>query len=164
MSLGTLIFSGSSWLWLDICLLAAALLSLFWSYRSSPSGPLRWICVPLKLLGFCALAFCLLEPLWSGQKARPGANLFAILADNSQGLQIKARGATETRADFLRHLLATSPWQGALEENFDLRRYLFDSRLQSTTDFSEFAADGRASAIGSSLRSLAERYRGRPLA
>ena len=57
-----------------------ALLLLFWSYRAAPAGAGRWVCLFLKMLGLVALTFCLLEPLWSGQRARPGANLFAILA------------------------------------------------------------------------------------
>ena len=40
-----------------------------------------------------------------------------------------------------------------------MRRYFFDARLQATKDFSELAFDGRASAIGATLRTLAERYR-----
>src|SRR5207247_2999233 len=44
------------------------------------------------------------------------------------------------------------------------RRYFFDARLQSTKDFSELAFDGRASAIATTLRTIAERYRNRPLA
>src|SRR5207302_7820684 len=166
MLFANLVFSGRDWLWLTASVLAVALVLLIWSYWRAGAAPVRWTCLLLKILGFAALALCLLEPLWSTQRARPGANLFAIVADNSAGLQIKDRGATHTRAEFLRQLLDPqhSGWQGALEENFDVRRYFFDSRLQSTSDFSELAADGRASAIGSSLRTLAERYRGRPLA
>src|SRR5205807_10652176 len=109
---------------------------------------------------------CLLGPLWSGQRARPGANLMAIVADNSMGLQIKDRGETRSRGEVLRELLnpQRAGWQGALDENFDVRRYFFDARLQATKDFSELAFDGRASAIGYSLRTLADRYRGQPLA
>jgi len=49
-------------------------------------------------------------------------------------------------------------------ETFQLRRYLFDSRLLSTRDFGELKFDGRASGIYSALNELAERYRGQPLA
>ena len=120
----------------------------------------------LKALGFAALALCLLEPLWSGQRARPGANLFSIVADNSQSLQVKDHGTRRSRGETLVELLnpQAARWQGTLEENFEVRRYYFDARLQSTRDFSELAFDGRASAIGSSLRTLAERFRGRPMA
>jgi len=166
MHFATLIFSGWNWLWFAVATTALGLLLLFWSYRSTPAGPIRWLCLCLKTLGLAALVFCLLEPLWSGQRARPGGNLFAIVADNSQGLQIRDRGETRTRGAVLRDLLnpQTLPWQGLLEENFEVRRYFFDSRLQTTKDFSELQFEGRASAIGSTLRTLAERYHGRPLA
>src|SRR5439155_10078526 len=76
------------------------------------------------------------------------------------------RGQTRSRAEALQALLnpQRSPWLGTLEGNFEIRRHFFDARLQSTRDFSELTFDGRASAIGSSLRTVAERYRGRPLA
>src|SRR5438477_12298475 len=166
MFVATLLLSGWNWFWLGAAFVGFALLLLLWSYRSTSPGPIRWICLGLKLLGVAAVAFCLLEPLWSGQRARPGANLFAIVADNSQGLQIKDRGATRSRAESLRDLLnpQRAAWLGTLEENFELRRHFFDARLQTTKDFSELAFDGRASAIGSALRAVAERYRGRPLA
>ncbi len=166
MLLAAIIFSAWIWLWPVAGAAALALGLLFWSYRAAPPGLARWACPVLKTLGFAALAVCLLEPLWPGQRARPGANLFAIVADNSQGLQIKDRGAVQCRGDVLRDLLNPhrASWQETLEENFDLRRYFFDARLQTTKDFGELAFDGRASAIGYALRTLADRYRQRPLA
>src|SRR6266446_10914463 len=118
----TLIFSGSNWLWLAAGTLVLALLLLFWSYRAAPAGAARWVCLFLKMLGLVALALCLLEPLWSGQRARPGANLFAIVADNSQGLQIKDRGATRSRAELLRDLLnpQRATWQASLDNQFEV--------------------------------------------
>jgi uncharacterized membrane protein len=104
--------------------------------------------------------------MWTDTQPRPGANTFAIVADNSQGMEIQDRGATKTRAAQLRDLVAhdKAPWQMKLAETFQLRRYLFDSRLLSTRDFGELKFDGRASAIHSALGELAERYRGQPLA
>src|SRR4029077_13640701 len=162
----TILFSSPHWLWVAISSLLFGFLLLVWSYRAAPPGFARWLCPVLKTLGLAALALCFLEPLWSGQRARPGANLFAIVADNSQGLQIKDRGATLTRGEVLRDLLKPQrrSWQGTLDENFEVRRYSFDARLQTTRDFGELAFDGRSSAIGSALRTLAERYHGRPLA
>src|SRR5229473_2463271 len=132
MSVATLIFSNWNLLWFAATVTGIALATLLWSYLGAPRGGVRWICVGLKMLGFAALALCLLEPLWSGQRARPGANLFAVVADNSQGLQIKDRGQTHTRGQFLRDLLdpQRAAWQATLEENFDVRRYFFDARLQ----------------------------------
>src|SRR5690242_11138634 len=74
----TLIFSGGKYLWLALPILAVAALVLVWSYRSAPAGLARWLCPLLKAFGLAALAICLLEPLWSGQRVKPGANLFAV--------------------------------------------------------------------------------------
>lgn len=163
---GALTFSGTDWLLPSLGFIAAAILILFWSYRAAAPGPLRWVCLGLKALGLAALALCLLEPHWTGQRARPGANLFAVMADNSQGMQIKDRGESSSRGEALQAL--TSPertdWQAGLSANFDLRRYLFDSRVQPTSDFHELAFDGRSSAIGAALENVSERLQGRPVA
>src|SRR5437899_1949343 len=165
MSMATLLFSGVSWLWLAVGVTGVALGLLAWSYRTA-AGFVRWPCLVLKALGIAALAVCLLEPLWSGQHARPGANLFAIVADNSQGLEIRDRGEKRSRGEWLRDVLdpQRASWQGTLEENFDVRRYSFDARLQTLKDFSELTFGGRSSALGSALNALSERYHGRPLA
>jgi uncharacterized membrane protein len=166
MLVGNLVFSAWNWLWVAAAVMVAALALLAWSYWKTGSIPLRWTCLVLKTIGFAALGFCLLEPLWSGQRARPGANIFAIVADNSAGLQIKDRGETLSRGELMHELLnpQRTKWQALLEENFDLRRYFFDARIQSTKDWNELAFDGRSTAIGSALRTLSERYRNRPLA
>ena len=162
----SLTFSSWNWLWPVLIFSALALAVLFWSYRGLAGQPLRWVCLALKAVGITALALCLLEPLWLGQRARPGANLFAVLADNSQGLQVKDQGETVSRGDSVRKLLdpQESPWQASLAATFDIRRYLFDARLQPTKDFSELNFEGRSTALGSALRTLGERFQGRPLA
>jgi uncharacterized membrane protein len=166
MPLATLVIPGWHWAWIAaaLCLTAAAI--LLWSYRASPIDPVRWLCLTLKALGIAALAFCLLEPLWSGPRVRPGANLFALVADNSQGLTVHDPGHAHSRGEELRTLLdsANPGWQPTLESTFDVRRHLFDTRLQPVRTFAELSFDGRASAIGEALRDLAQRYRGRPLA
>jgi len=167
MMFAAVVIAGRSWVLPAMVLLAVALALLAWTYLRAPADKLiRTTCAFLKLLGLAALLACLLEPLWTTNRARPGANFFAIVADNSQGLNIKDRGETTTRGAALTNLLATSSgdWQEKLAKNFQVRRYLFDSRLQSTRDFSELAFDGRASAIGGALRTIGERFRGQPLA
>ena len=82
-----LFLSGRDWMWPALLFLAGGLAVVFWSYRQVPGGGwARAACICLKLLGIAALTACLLEPLWSGQRAKPGANFFAVLADNSQGM------------------------------------------------------------------------------
>jgi uncharacterized membrane protein len=51
-----------------------------------------------------------------------------------------------------------------LGQDFDLRKYAFDSQLRPTEDFSQLNFAGDASALASSLTSLSERYRGQPVA
>lgn len=162
----TLLVPTSNWSWPAAGTLALALALVAWSYRAGPSGLARWVCASLKTLGFAALALCLLDPRWTGQRARPGANLFAVVADNSQSLQIKDRGAAESRGESMQRLLDAqhSGWLRTLEENFEVRRYLFDTRLQAAKDFAELTFDGRTTALGAALRTLAERFHGRPLA
>ncbi|MEO5960444.1 MAG: hypothetical protein ABIZ49_10130, partial [Opitutaceae bacterium] len=162
----SLTFSGWSWFWPALATVALAAGILFWSYRALAGQPLRWVCLALKAVGIVALALCLLEPLWLGQRARPGANLFAIVADNSQGLQIHDAGEARSRGDALREVVDPSKagWQTTLSDTFDLRRYMFDARLQATNDFHELVFDGRSSAIGATLRTLGERFQGRSLA
>jgi uncharacterized membrane protein len=162
----TLIIPDPAWFWPAAGAVGLAALLLFWGYRAATPGPARWVCAGLKALGLAALACCLLGPLWSGQRARPGANLFAVVADNSQSLQVKDRGASRSRGEFLRDLLDArrAGWLGKLEENFEVRRYFFDARLQTTRNFQELTFNGRASALGAALRGLGERFQGRPLA
>lgn len=167
MHLASLIFSGRDWLVPTLALAALGGAALVWGYqRAKADKGLRATCALLKVLGFTALALCLLEPLWTGQRAKPGANLLAVIADNSQGMQIHDRGNAQSRGEFLRDALAGkgADWLGKLRENFEVRGYLFDSRLQPSLDFTELNFDGRSSAIGSALRTLKERIGSRPVA
>jgi len=157
----------SDWIWTAGALTLAALLALVWSYRRNPSArPMHKVAFGLKFLGILALALCLAEPLWSGRHATSGANVLAVVADNSRGMNIHDEGTTRTRGEILRDALQAGKdgWLAALAGNFQIRQYLFDSRLRRTADFSDLAFDGTTTSLGAALRTLAERYRGRPLA
>ena len=167
MFTGAVLFSGRDWLLPAAGFIAVATALLWWSYRRLAIPPaLRVACISLKLLGLLALAACLLEPLWTAQRARPGANLFVVLADNSAGLDVRDAGAKETRGAQLREILtgAAQRWPARLSEQFEVRRHLFDARVQSTADFSELRFDGRSTALGAALRALGTRYAGQPVA
>ncbi len=163
----TILFSNRAWMppiAIGVIILTIATL---WSWRRSASqGWVATACALLKIAGILALALCLLDPLWVGQRARPGANIFGIIADNSQSLKIKDPAETRSRGDILHEQLTAGAkgWRSALDENFQVRRYTFDSRLQNTRDFSELNFDGRASALGASLRTAIEYWRGQPVA
>ncbi len=167
MMLGSIIISPGYGVWLAVPALGAALILLLWSYRRWPEVTVvHKIALCLRLLGVLALILCLIEPLWSGKRAKTGANLFAVIADNSTGMNIKDLDNKLSRGEILQAALNAdkAAWLGTLAGNFQLRQYIFDSRLRRTTDFSDLTFDGQASAIGASLRTIAERYRGRPLA
>ena len=165
--LAIIVLSGRAWLVPCLAALAGLAGALIWASRRNAAE--RWVsvvCGSLKLAGVAALASCLLEPLWVSQRARPGANVFALLADDSQSLQIKDDGQRRSRGELLREQLVADPqgWQSALEQTFQVRRYTFDSRLQNTRDFSDLKFDGRASALGGALRTAMDRWRGQPVA
>ena len=164
---GTLFLAGRDWLWPAVIALGTALGFVSWSYLRAPArGPLRMACAVLKMLGLAALLACLLEPTLSGQRAKPGANVLAVVADNSLSMTLHDAGAKESRGDALRSVVAgaRSDWRTPLAENFDVRNFIADARLQPTQDFRELAFDGRTTALGHTLAQLAERYRGQPLA
>ncbi len=166
MTIASVIFPGIAWWIPATAILGVAAVALSWSYRRGPAPGIRAVCAALKFVAVAALAFCLLEPLTTSQRSKPGANFLAIVADNSQGLQIHDAGAARSRGEELRASLdpAVGTWQTALDSQFQVRRYAFDARLQDVRDFSALDFSGRASAIATSLRSIADRYKGRPLA
>lgn len=165
--LAAIVFSSRAWLFPALALLVAVAGALVWAgHRSDVAARIRLGCALLKVAGVLALAVCLLEPLRVGQRAKPGANVFAIVADNSQSLQIKDAGQTLSRGEILRQQLMQDPggWQSALAENFQVRRYAFDSRLRDIRDFGELDFQGHATALANALRAGAELWRGQPVA
>ena len=167
MPLGSIFIPAGPWGWPAVLVLVVALVFLLWSYRrSAERSAVHKVAFFLRLLGLLALALCLVEPQWSGKRAKSGANIFLVVADNSSGMNVLDRGASQSRGQILKTALQVerSDWLATLAGNFQVRQYLFDSQLQRATDFTELAFDGKASAIGQTLRTIAQRYTGRPLA
>jgi uncharacterized membrane protein len=167
MSFAVASVSAPGWLWPALAVVAAGVALLVWSYRDATlRSSDKFVAGALKLLGILALAACLVEPLWTGQRVKPGANYFAVLVDNSQGMCIKDAGAAQPRSELTAALLRSErrTWQRSLEDFFQVRRYQYDSRLQPAKDFAELSFDGKASNLGSALRSMADRFKGQPLA
>lgn len=165
--LATVTVSMTPWVWPALILTLVAAGVLVWTYRRSPrTGAAERIAFVAKLLGVLILALCLIEPLWSGRRAKSGANLFVVIADNSAGMTVHDPGADRSRGEILRDALdvTKTDWLAALADNFQLRQYTFDSRLRRTSDFSDLTFEGTASAIGTALHTVAERYRDRPIA
>ncbi|MCP4890970.1 MAG: hypothetical protein GY904_30790 [Planctomycetaceae bacterium] len=164
---------GEEWLWgapewIGAALGFAVTISILalWSYsRPDTSGGVRFLAGLLKIAAIALIAICLLEPMRSGTRPRPQANVLPILVDNSQSMQLKAAEDTPSRnqqnLDVLRE---DSDWRIRLAQAFDVRRYAFDARLESVEDFSTLQADGYVSSMATSLTSLAERFAERPVA
>jgi len=164
---GTITIPVSPWLWLAVSVLIVTLALLFWSYRRSVElGPIHKTAFCLRFLGVLLLVLCLIELLWSGRRAKLGANLFLVVADNSSCMNIQDKGITQSRGEILKAAVQAdnSDWLDTLADTFKLRQYIFDTRLRRTTDFSELNFNGKASAIGMTLQTISERYRDRPLA
>ena len=165
---GALFLAGREWLWPSVITLALAFVFVVWSYARAGVPPgTRLACAALKILGLAALAACLLEPMWTGERARPGANIIAVIADNSQSMTLHGPEEKESRAAMLARLLTdekSNRWRTVLGDNFEVRNYLADSHLQGTQNFAELTFGGRTSALGSALRLLAERSAGQRLA
>ena len=166
MTLPSLVWGAPRWLAVALALLGIAGLLLLWSYaRARAARPVRIACATLKALAFTALVLSLLEPLLTGSRPKPGANAFAILADNSQSLLVRDDPAGQSRGDWMRALLQKeAPWRTRLGQDFDVRGYAFDSHLRAVEAFEGLAFDGTGSAIPTSLAGLARRFHGLPLA
>ena len=149
-----------------LALLGVSIVVLLWSYgRARARRGVVVACATLKGLAFTGLVLGLLEPLLSGTRPRPGANVFAILADNSMSLVVRDPGDDRSRGDLLRdRLLAESEWRTQLGQEFDVRRYAFDASLRAVDGFDDLTFDGTGSSIGPTLEAIATRFRGLPLA
>lgn len=160
------LWAAQSWIVPASLLGGTVFLLVVWAYRRA-NAP-RWLkvgCAACKALVVVLLSAILVEPMRSESKPIPGANLFAVLADRSQSLQLTDPGETTSRADLLKQRLdREEDWQVRLGQDFDVRRYEFDRQLFPVADFQEFAADGEASSIVSSLVSVADRYSRQPTA
>lgn len=165
--MGTLLFSNQAWLAPAILMAAALAAATLWADLRGPAGRrTKLACAALKLAGIAILTVALLEPQQTARRARPGANIFALVADNSRSLGVKDSGASMTRGETLRKALSDDKggWQKTLEAGFQVRRYLFDSHIRAARDFGELSFDGNATALGAALKTTVEQWRGQPVA
>ena len=155
-----------SWLWPTGLLLLVAIGVIAWTYaQARAAGSWKALMIAVKLTAILLLAICLLEPMIRYSRPEKGANLMVVMADDSQSLQIKDRGSTETRESQLEiKLNEESDWLTQLAEDFDVRRYQFDRRLRPVSNFAGYAADQRGSDVLSNIQLVSTRFAGRPAA
>ena len=169
MMLAAIVISGREWVLPAAGFLLVAILLLVWTYlraHADRETPHRLRVLETAWAGRAARAAC--SNRSGARNARgPGRISSRSLPTTVRAWASKIAGETKTRGAALTNLLAAASRQLAGqtgEATFQVRRYLFDSRLQSTKDFSELTFDGRASSIGAALRTIGERFRGQPLA
>ena len=92
MTPGSLSFAAREWMWPAAALLVVGLFFVARSYSGTGlTKGARTLAFLLKAIGLVLLVSILLEPTWTTTRPREGANLFAIVADNSMGLQLRDR-------------------------------------------------------------------------
>lgn len=155
------------WGWIALAA-AVLLLPLAWIAVGPPGRRSRAVAVglALRVLGVGLLVLALLDPQWSAERAKPGANLLAVVADNSASLQIMDTGETLTRGDRMRAALGGEGggWLATLAETFQIRPHVVDRELRRVNSFDGLDFSGERSAHGVALAQLRERYAGQPLA
>ena len=166
MIIAEITLGGRQFLVPALCLAGLALAVLVWSYAQSRrrTGS-QLAALLLKSLGIVALTTCLLEPLYTGTRPRPGSNLVLVVADDSRSLQVLDTATGQSRGAALREPLRDeAPWLVRLGQDFDLRRYAIDEALHPIKTFHELRQQGQASQLVEGLRALADRFRDRPVA
>jgi uncharacterized membrane protein len=160
------VLGSPEWLTVTLAVLGVAVVLVAWSYtRTGSRRGVRVCCATLKLLGFVALGLCLVEPLLTGLKPRPGANHFLVVADNSQSLQLRNSEAGPTLGEWARGLLKEdADWRARLGEEFNVRCYTFDTHPHAVDHFEDLTFDGTRTSLVPTLASLAKRYEGLPVA
>ena len=164
-----IILGRPSW-WPAVLLVLLAAGLVLWRRDRRVSAGVRAVAFTLKVIAVLLLAACLVEPLWSGTRAIPRANLFLVVADNSRSLTIRDRSHPDGRHRQLRQLTADpdqpgeAGWLRQLGRDFDLRRHSIDSRLRGCDEFARLPFDGRASHLATMLAKLRDQYRGQPVA
>lgn len=165
--LATVLFSRGGWLWLAAGA-ACLLLPLAWlAARPAGARPFSLVlAVSLRVVAIALILLCLLEPQWVSPRAKPGANLLVLLADNSQGLQVQEDNATLSRGAEMKGMLADvrTPWLASLANDFQVRPYVFDRQLRRVSDFSALDFQGDRTSLARALKDVRERFTGQPLA
>ncbi|TWU41106.1 glutamine amidotransferase [Novipirellula artificiosorum] len=161
------IFWGSADWMIPVIGVAVVLTALtIWNYsRNRPVGVVGMLAAISKILAIALIAVCLLEPMQNGTRPRPKSNVFPIIVDNSQSMQLKPNDASESRGERAQRLLTSgNTWVDRLEQDFDVRRYSFDSRLKSISSGSfDLPLDGYATSLSASIEALGLRFASRPV-
>jgi uncharacterized membrane protein len=161
-----LIFANATWINTAITVgVVLGLLSLISYWRGTMPFGLKALGVMLRCLGIAILLVILLEPLGTLDRPKPQSNVFAILVDASQSMDVlrQDRNSDQER-DVQSQWREEADWQRKLSDVFRVRRYVFDSGIEPVDTYEGLEYRGKESALYHALDSIEERFRGRPLA
>jgi len=165
--LAAITFNGENWWWVALLAAAMSIASSYFAWKSEGRLVNGYVIgFSLRALGILLLLLCLLDPHWTGERPAKGANIVALVADNSSGMNLSDAQADESRGETLKNQLAgpAASWLGDLEQSFQARSYRFDRDLRRVSDFSSLDFQGEQSNLIASLNQLGDRYQGLPLA
>ncbi|QDT97979.1 glutamine amidotransferase [Gimesia aquarii] len=167
-------FAAPHWTTIAVVTIIAGLALVFFAYRSlTLKRSLASAAICLKIFGIAILSIALTEPLWSGTHVQPGTNLFAVVVDNSQSLQIKDPKTRQPRLEQVKQLLTSShpaqknnlpEWLINLEQNFSVRKYSVNAYTKAIPELQHLQFDGSITNLVSGLNELNQRYTKLPLA
>lgn len=83
------------WRW-AAAIAAAAVLVVWWSYRTAvgrPKGPIRYAIIALRLLALAGVAACLLDPQWVQRIQHQQPARLAVLLDTSRSMSVRDTGS-----------------------------------------------------------------------
>lgn len=162
----TLLWGAGDWLAFAFAGAIILLALLVWGYaRAGSSRWVKFVAGSLKAIAILLLLACLLEPMLSDTRARPGANLFVVLTDNSQSMTLRDRDQAQTRGEQVKTMFASpATWLTRLRQDFDVREFAFDTQLRTVERPTYLAFDGRSSNLTLAVDRVIARFKGRPLA
>ena len=168
--LAVISFSSPEWLWPAGLLLAVAATLVGRAYRQADAkSRIRLAARTLKWTALGLLAICLIEPVWSGVQAKPQANLFVVLADNSQSLMAHnaaTSGPTESLATQIKTFVTPQDennWLTKLAQDYGLQQFVFDRRLRQVNGLDQLDWQGEQSPLKAAWSGLKQRFQGRPI-
>lgn len=162
----SIVLGARDW-WVAAAILVVAIFVIaIWSYTARQSRrPIHWLIALAKLTAVLALGACLLEPMRRTERPRPGANVMAVLVDNSRSMEIHPQGSTaEHLGRFKAALKTDSSWQTRMAQDFEVRRYAFDQRVRAVDDLADLSFLGNHSSLGEAVSTLNDRFQSRPVA
>lgn len=133
----SIVLGNPNWVWPAVGAGAVFLAILLGAYGRSMQ-PVAWRAGLLLLKGtaILLLALCLVNPLLSRSRVKPGENIVILLADRSASMQIGSGGGHSRGAEFQQLLTdPDSPWLTRLQQDFDVRRYTFGDSLKLVESF-----------------------------